>query len=111
MLSLPLRGQRWLGARGRTFRPRPELCGASAPQACLRHAVRPRIPRNHGSGGQQAALPRSRGLPGRKDGAEAKSFIHRKRGVHPVWMHAPAFLLCYRLRSSTYSSLGLLSSS
>ena len=50
-------------------------------------------------------------LPGRKDGAEAKSFIHRKRGVHPVWMHAPAFLLCYRLRSSTYSSLGLLSSS
>ena len=59
-------GQRWLGARGRTFRPRPELCGADAPQACLRHAVRPRIPRNHGSGGQQAALPGAGGFPGGK---------------------------------------------
>ena len=26
--------------------------------------------------------PEQEGLPGRKDGAEAKSFIHRKRGVH-----------------------------
>ena len=81
--------------------PRRRACGTR----CA-----PRIPRNHGSGGQQAALPGAGGLLGRKDGAEAKSFIHRKRGVHPVWMHAPAFPLCYRLRSSTYSSLGLLSS-
>ena len=77
----------------------PAACGAPP------YTAEPRQRRAAGSS------PRSRGLPGRKDGAEAKSFIHRKRGVHPVWMHAPAFPLCYRLRSSTYSSLGLLSSS
>ena len=73
MLSLPLRGSVGSAPGGARSGPGRNSAGHPPRRRACGTRCAPRIPRNHGSGGQQAALPGAGGFPGGKTEPKQKA--------------------------------------